>query len=359
MDISMNVGAFSKYRTELMGFSAIAILICHTTGNGIVMPQLLSYLLAQGQIGVDIFLFLSGMGLWYSLSKFYETNTVIDCEIKSQIPLDKYIWLKTLGCCRKLNVWYAKRYIRILVPYVIIQGSMTAVKCIFDGESFWHWASVVSTIEFWISHRAAWFIALLLPLYLITPWLFELLKKNGVKTLVLITVVCYLISLYPNNAESWTFFKNLQFAIIRVPAFVVGMYMAPKIKKNNSISWLTISLMLLGAIVMLMLTKKPVNSYFFLITPLMLLICRSFTICENSLYNKVCKFYGGISLESYLLNTNIPFVVLFFMCFLNIPDYNNLLMYSFVVIIGTLLSVLVNRISKLIIYKFNHFFANN
>lgn len=59
----------SEYRTELMGLSAIMILICHAAGNDLAMPHYLRLLIAQGQIGVDIFLFLSGMGLYYSLFK--------------------------------------------------------------------------------------------------------------------------------------------------------------------------------------------------------------------------------------------------------------------------------------------------
>lgn len=57
----------STYRTELMGLSAIAILFCHAVGNNVLMPDIISSVLSIGGYGVDMFLFLSGMGLWYSL----------------------------------------------------------------------------------------------------------------------------------------------------------------------------------------------------------------------------------------------------------------------------------------------------
>lgn len=66
MQIHLNV--ISTFRKELMGIATILILICHAPGNGIYMPKYLEYLIVQGQIGVDIFLFLSGMGLWFSLT---------------------------------------------------------------------------------------------------------------------------------------------------------------------------------------------------------------------------------------------------------------------------------------------------
>ena len=66
----IQLNEISLFRTELMGLSAILILICHSIAH-IEMPVLLRYTLSFGNIGVDLFLFLSGMGMWYSLSKMY------------------------------------------------------------------------------------------------------------------------------------------------------------------------------------------------------------------------------------------------------------------------------------------------
>ena len=62
----VNLGDLSRYRTELMGLSALLILICHSTAY-IDMPSIVVYALSVANIGVDLFLFLSGMGMWYSL----------------------------------------------------------------------------------------------------------------------------------------------------------------------------------------------------------------------------------------------------------------------------------------------------
>lgn len=69
MKKNIELNRLSKYRKELMGFSALLILVCHAYAY-IDLPPLLGYVLSIGNIGVDCFLFLSGMGLWYSLSKF-------------------------------------------------------------------------------------------------------------------------------------------------------------------------------------------------------------------------------------------------------------------------------------------------
>lgn len=64
----VNLGDLSRYRTELMGLSALLILICHSTAY-IDMPSIVVYALSVANIGVDLFLFLSGMGMWYSLQR--------------------------------------------------------------------------------------------------------------------------------------------------------------------------------------------------------------------------------------------------------------------------------------------------
>ena len=71
--MTFNLSLLSKYRTELMGISALLILICHSVAY-ISMPNFMKYTLSLGNIGVDLFLFISGMGLWYSLEKFNSNN---------------------------------------------------------------------------------------------------------------------------------------------------------------------------------------------------------------------------------------------------------------------------------------------
>lgn len=65
---NFNLGDISRYRTELMGLSALLVLFCHSIAY-LKMPKMLLYAISFSNIGVDLFLFLSGMGMWYSLSK--------------------------------------------------------------------------------------------------------------------------------------------------------------------------------------------------------------------------------------------------------------------------------------------------
>lgn len=81
----LNWGMVSEYRNEIFGLSAILVIISHAPS--MKLPAYLESvrpLLIHGNIGVDIFLFLSGMGLWFSFFKrseykkfLYEKNSQV------------------------------------------------------------------------------------------------------------------------------------------------------------------------------------------------------------------------------------------------------------------------------------------
>ena len=63
------VSSISQYRTELMGVATLLVVFGHSAGNGVVMPGWMESLCGLASVGVDIFLLVSGLGLWYSLRK--------------------------------------------------------------------------------------------------------------------------------------------------------------------------------------------------------------------------------------------------------------------------------------------------
>ena len=67
--MSFKIQEISKYRTELMGVATLLVIFGHSAGNGVVMPGWMESLCGLASVGVDIFLLVSGLGLWYSLRK--------------------------------------------------------------------------------------------------------------------------------------------------------------------------------------------------------------------------------------------------------------------------------------------------
>lgn len=57
----------TKYRSSLMGIAMLSVFLFHSMGDW--MPTMICNIAANGAIGVDVFLFLSSIGLTYSITK--------------------------------------------------------------------------------------------------------------------------------------------------------------------------------------------------------------------------------------------------------------------------------------------------
>lgn len=219
-----NVKQISEFRTPLMGIATILIFIVHAPDNGVMMPNALKTICALGSLGVDLFLLLSGFGLWYSLNRLFIDKTLMG----------------------GVKYWYSVRYKRILIPYVLIIGPITFLG-ILQGESVWTSILNFSTINYWLNHRGAWFIAMLIPLYAITPLHYlECNRTNAATTynmaVVLSLVVMACIKVDFSCVFAAKLFDNIQFVTFRLPAFFIGYMLAPYAKEDKSVSlvWMLI-----------------------------------------------------------------------------------------------------------------------
>lgn len=98
----VDLGLISKYRNELYGIAIILILLFHFAGTHVnhygpigadsfLFVAISSFEKYVGSVGVELFVFLSGMSMYYS----YTRNS-------------------------RLLSFYSKRYQRILIPYIYI-----------------------------------------------------------------------------------------------------------------------------------------------------------------------------------------------------------------------------------------------
>ena len=55
-----NLTDLSTYRTQLMGVATLMIIFCHANAYHVLLPSSIVSLLGWRNLGVDIFLFLSG-----------------------------------------------------------------------------------------------------------------------------------------------------------------------------------------------------------------------------------------------------------------------------------------------------------
>ena len=336
MKTAIQLSLLSKYRSELMGVGAICIILCHSVGRGVLMPGYVTQIMDYCNIGVDIFLFLSGLGLYYSLLS----------------------WVKNErgGVIR----WYSIRYKKLLIPYSIVIVPLFFIKCLL-GLTTWSNALLdYTTLSFWTSHRSAWFVALIIPLYLIAPILYLLKqktqknKKVDILTCCFLCLICVVGSVVGDFEKSEGLIYNIQFALKRVPSFIIGLWIASYVRQGYSMKWVWPVLLLILSFIVKFLISYEVCPYFLMVLPLLLLLVILFeTFSINSKSKKVFRFMGDISLESYLTNVALPSIIAlipFQVANINL-NYGNYLFYVLVIILGLTLSVFAKRFSTRVLNK--------
>lgn len=198
----MYLNLISKYRTQLMGLAILWIVFFHTQVT-VSLPILL-FIKNIGFGGVDVFIFLSGLGVYYSLDK------------------------KTT-----IKQFYKRRILRILPYYIPV---VIVVSLFYYYEGVYSLKGVVANVlmlSYWLDlkDRFDWYIPSILLLYLFAPLFYSFIAKNNKKIIVLFIllgiIVCGLI-MNTSYAYLIGFFA-------RVPLFIIGMYYAHYSEKNKSI----------------------------------------------------------------------------------------------------------------------------
>lgn len=193
--LHFNIKDISTYRSELMGWAILWIMMLHFTFNQI---KPLGFIAQYGFAGVDIFMLVSGFGLYYSLDKDYH-----------------------------IIRFYKKRLLRIYPTYYIL--GIFASFLLFN-DSFLTYLFRYTTIGFWTGGVFwEWYIPSLVMLYLVSPLLKKLFDKHlyyvvGGVVLCILGLAYYFIYTEQIHDRSHFFF------LYRIPAFIFGMICANWIK---------------------------------------------------------------------------------------------------------------------------------
>lgn len=307
--VTFNLNTISEYRNSLMGVATICILLTHAPAYGVILPFHLNALLSAAQIGVMIFFFVSGVGLYYSLNaKEYNNKDIIK--------------------------WYKKRFTRLFLPYLIIYIPFCALNCHIHNENIFMFLFDISTLSFWFGRPTCWFVNMLVPLYIISPLWLRLLKRTKYPIIptILIVSFCLLQNGY------W----------IQASLFFIGFWLGKYIKNGVCLKFKHLVLILLCVLISLILYYTFGIGYllWYLSTPFIILSCTFLKKIKNQFIHKIFLFFGKISLESYLFNITIYTWISFYNL---LPNYLFQYRYIFVIIFGTLFAYFVNNLCDILI----------
>lgn len=146
--LCFDIKHISDYRQELMGIAIIGVLIMHFFSIGEIERSLSVRVVSiiPTLAFTETFLFLSGLGIFSSLSR---GGDVFE--------------------------FYKKRFKRLVIPYILMAFVPVLLYVIINDESFWHFFYRLSTIDFWFgeSTLGMWYVAVTIILYMLAPWLYR------------------------------------------------------------------------------------------------------------------------------------------------------------------------------------------
>lgn len=200
MDRLFTLKDISTYRSELMGWAILWIMMLHFTFTQI---KPFGFLAQYGFAGVDIFMLVSGFGLFFSLEK----NSQI-------IP------------------FYKKRFLRIFPTYYIL-GLFASILLYHDNVITYLFR--YSTIGFWTGGvYGEWYIPSIVFLYIFTP----IIKKlYDLKLFVIIILICCLPLIASYIIVTNNYIPKGEphfFLLYRIPSFLFGMTCAYWVKHGTS-----------------------------------------------------------------------------------------------------------------------------
>ena len=197
MNNTKSIELINKYRGQIMGISALWIVVYHTWYRMFApetSPKLLYYMelavTKLGYFGVDIFFLLSGIGLSYSIVKHSTKQFLL------------------------------RRFKRLAYPVLIA----AAVKAIMEGWSFPEYLFRASGIGFFIGKDFfLWFISAITATYLLFPlyWRFFSRSRSKLRFTALFIIAWYLGSVLLDGVIPS---KVALLLMPRVQPFVLGVF---------------------------------------------------------------------------------------------------------------------------------------
>ncbi|MBO5342834.1 MAG: acyltransferase [Ruminococcus sp.] len=323
----------TKYRSAIMGMAALWILFFHEWQMTITEPgkaaEIESYIKRIGFCGVDIFLFLSGMGLVYAIGK------------------------------SNILTFYYRRLKRVFLPFFIV-GLIRFITEKWETTVFW---KNIFCVNFYQTNMYSflWFVPAILTFYLLFPLYYKIYEKASDKTLFTgaMFILWLGIALYCRNslrADLWGFFN-------RIPVFLFGIHAGylSKTKKDafSKTTWLSLAVILAAGLYFAYLANfigvgfiVPTSNCF--LPNLLIAVSYPFVIAKlldmlssipkiNIIGNGIAKFFsffGLFSLELYCVQEWLGGRILPKMAN-NSPFMKNFAVFSISIIAGFVLYLIV------------------
>lgn len=299
----------SRFRGEHMGAAMLMIILFH-----VALPQSDPFfgLRRVGNLGVDIFLFLSGIGLWYSWVKTLPLSPSPGggSEYPGSFNFKVFIvkWVK----------FYRRRLVRVYPAWLVIACAYYIPH--FHGSTLWDYVDLAGDIlinwDFWFHDELTfWYIPAIMMLYLFAPPYMELIRRHPVyRWLVLVMVMWTALVQWVTPIHEAV--GHIEIFWSRVPIFFLGINMGEMVKRKDTLDgasiWM-IWIMFLMSLLSSIFLEQNLHGRFPLFIERLLYIPLVVTciILFNRMwrrtpgwFNAIFAWVGALSLEAYLIHSH-------------------------------------------------------
>ncbi len=319
----------SKYKGEIYGISILWIMLFHsvtlkldyTMGFSFLKP--LDSLIGYGNMGVEIFLFCSGIFLYFS---YYRNPN----------PL----------------TFIKKRLSRLFWPVVIITGLFWVYKYLFVKHDLSLFLGKFTMVDFWFSgDQQIWFVAFILVCYLIYPYIYSYLFESKflnsfLRLLILLAMTALLTLILKANYPD--IYSNIEIGLTRFPVFFIGCYVGKLVYDKKTLPGYFYAICFALVVFALVVLKMNVlhgvwRRWFYMVggIPITFVVVWVLNFLKCKPLNKFFAFFGTISLNLYV--SHIMLIHAYRMT--PLIDHKRLLHYIIILI----LSVAVAYVAELLI----------
>lgn len=201
MLVNMKLKELLRYRNIWIGCAMMWIMLAHSGFD--FSSKLFGYLKMWGYGGVDICLFASGIGCYFSLEKDSDGLRFLKRRVIRLAPA--YLCF--------LPLWMAYRIAVSNLPLQAALGNVLGVQS-FTG----------------LGNSFSWYISALLLIYLLAPYLKSLADRvNGMRRQLLVVGVLIVLSI-----PFWGV-HNLIITVTRLPVFYIGMLLAKACRQDKQL----------------------------------------------------------------------------------------------------------------------------
>jgi peptidoglycan/LPS O-acetylase OafA/YrhL len=293
----------------LRGICMIMIILHHTYLDVIKLDNtyyslLPNYLMDFGYWGTGIFFFLSGFGMYLSLTK--NKNIAFD--------------------------YYKSKFKKLIYPFIACWIIYLSIDMIL-GNHVLTYDNLIKFCFFSKPYSEAWFFKVIVCIYVILFITFRTPLSKKIK-LLYILIICII---YIGAMKYFGFGKYWYNSILNLP---LGMFFAYKYNSIKKINWILVFIFCIFGFYISFKFSEVLTSIFFT------LIC-VYIISIIKIKSKVLQYIGQKSLQFYLFQTPISYVN----CVIIYPIALLCLYFSHRLIEKSILTYLYNRTEKTISRK--------